>query len=205
MCRALFFSLRVSAVHHPTRKGRKGVYVLALRGVTNKYALQSWRKIPPPPHVFVVGLCAHRHTILLPPLPHTDILVSLVVTALRAPDSGGAQAGGDGGSRVRLRLSPFSPFTICTRSRFEVGLPPPLCLIAPHSRSASAGRAEDAGRAVAWLMQGMPLVILRRHTIHIMCSDSDSGWGVEVVPNTSTARGCFRGGSGGADDTAAVA
>ena len=28
----LFLSLRVSTVHHPTRKGWKGVYVLALRG-----------------------------------------------------------------------------------------------------------------------------------------------------------------------------
>ena len=30
-------------------------------------------------------------------------------------------------------------------------------------RGASAGRAKVAGRAVAWLMQRMPLVILRRH------------------------------------------
>ena len=54
--------LRVRTTHHPTRKGWKGAYVLALRGVTTKYALQSWRKIPPPPHVIVVGLCTHRHT-----------------------------------------------------------------------------------------------------------------------------------------------
>ena len=41
--------------------------MLALRGVTNKYALQSWRKIPPPPHVIVVGLlsvCAHTGTLV---------------------------------------------------------------------------------------------------------------------------------------------
>ena len=33
---------------------------------------------------------------------HTAILVSLVVTALRAPDSGGVQPGGDGEGRVRM-------------------------------------------------------------------------------------------------------
>ena len=48
---ALFLSLRVSTVHHPTRKGSKGDYVLALRGVTNKYALQSClaENTPSPP------------------------------------------------------------------------------------------------------------------------------------------------------------
>ena len=37
---------------------------------------------------------------------HTDILVLLVFTALRAPDSGGAQAGGDGEGRVRMYFCP---------------------------------------------------------------------------------------------------
>ena len=58
----IFLSLRVSTVYHPTRKGWKGVYVLALRGVTTKYALKSWRKTPPPPHVIIVGLCTRRRT-----------------------------------------------------------------------------------------------------------------------------------------------
>ena len=36
-----FLSLRVSTAHHPTRKGLDGAYVLALRRVTSKYALQN--------------------------------------------------------------------------------------------------------------------------------------------------------------------
>ena len=67
--------------------------MLTLRRVTNKYALQSWRKIPPPSLLLV---CAH--TDILVSLPHTDILVSLGVTVSGAPDSGGAQTGGRGKS-----------------------------------------------------------------------------------------------------------
>ena len=43
--------------------------MLTLRRVTNKYALQSWRKIPPPSLLLV---CAH--TDILVPLPHTEAL-----------------------------------------------------------------------------------------------------------------------------------
>ena len=43
----LFISLRVSTVHHPTRKGWKGACVLALRGATT--STPSDRSRPPPP------------------------------------------------------------------------------------------------------------------------------------------------------------
>ena len=46
------------------------------------------------------------------------------VEVFRAPGSGGAQAGGDGGGRLRLQCSllpsPFPPFTVCAHSRLEV-------------------------------------------------------------------------------------
>ena len=39
---------------------------------------------------------------------------------------------------------------------------------------------------VAWLMRGLTLVILRRHTARIMCSDSGSGWeGLRCVARSS--------------------
>ena len=86
-------------------------------------------KCPLPPMSLLL-ICAHTAILALEPLPHTGILVSLVVTALRAPKSGGAQAGGDGGARQSanvLLLSPFSPFTVCARSRFEGPFPLSSC------------------------------------------------------------------------------
>ena len=64
--------------------------MLALRGVTNKYAFHHGAPAEnnPPPRASLLFVCVH--TDILVPLLHAD----------RAPDRGDAQAGG-GGGRVR--------------------------------------------------------------------------------------------------------
>ena len=63
----LFLSLRVSTVHHPTRKGWKGAYVLVLRGTTT--STPSGGKPLSPPSPFSPLFAAH--TDILVPLPPT--------------------------------------------------------------------------------------------------------------------------------------
>ena len=85
-CTALFLSLslyglRVRTVHHPTRKGWKGAYVLVLRGTTTSTP-SGGKPLSPPSPFFLAAVCCLRaaHTDILVPLPRTDILVSLGLT-----------------------------------------------------------------------------------------------------------------------------
>ena len=123
-------SLRVSTVHHPTRKGWTGVYVLALRGVTNKYAFQHGvpaENNPSPPYLCCSFVCTptywcHSDRAQAGGASHPEYsalhrLCPLGVwrwgvEVFRAPSSGGAQAGGDGGGQVATAVQsaalPFS-------------------------------------------------------------------------------------------------
>ena len=60
---------------------------------------------PPLPPMSLLLVCAH--TDILVSLPHTDIPVSLGAKALRALDSGGAQAGGDGEAECERSSSAY--------------------------------------------------------------------------------------------------
>ena len=69
---SLSLYLRVSTVHHPTRKGWKGVYVLALRGATT--STPSGGTLPPPPSPSSLLFCrTHRHTGATPTHRHTGV------------------------------------------------------------------------------------------------------------------------------------
>ena len=58
----LSLSLRVRTVHHPTRKGWKGVYVLVLRGTTTSTPSGGKPLSPPSPFSLLFACRTHRHT-----------------------------------------------------------------------------------------------------------------------------------------------
>ena len=203
--------------------------MLALRGVTNKYAFQHGvlaEHNPSPPYLCCSFVCTptywcrcctptERLTAVVhrraetggaecehsssayccsplfrpsPSVPTRDLRCFGAVVP--SPDCGGVQAGGASHPEYSA-LHRLCPLAWC----FGGGAPP---------RSASADRATVAGRAVTWLMQGMPLVILRRHTTRrTICSGSGSGWGVAVFRAPSSG-GAQAGGDGGGGVATAV-
>ena len=97
----LSLSLRVRTVHHPTRKGWKGAYVLVLRGTTT--STPSGGKPLSPPSPFSLLFAAH--TDILVPLPPTHRHTGV---AGRHGFGGAFLCGGGAGSdvvEVRFRLA----------------------------------------------------------------------------------------------------
>ena len=179
--------------------------MLALRGVTNKYAFQhgvlAENNLSPPYHccsfvctpTYWCRYCTPTERLIAvlhrraetggaafersrsvyccsllfrpsPSVPTRDLRCFGAV--VKTPDSGDVQAGGASHPEYSA-LCRLCPLAGC----FGGGAPP---------RSASAGRAKVAGRAVTWLIRGPPCILRRHMARRTKCSGSGSGWGVEV-------------------------
>ena len=108
---------------------------------------------------------------------HTDILVSLVVTALRAPDSGGAQTGGRG---QIVNMVSVDCFPLLLRPSPSVPARCLRCCSAPHPEALALAEQRMRGEWWRGCRIGRVPYLPRRHTARIICSDSGSGWGVEM-------------------------